>query len=62
MRDTVHKARRAWRILGANRCVEEDYFDDGHRINGIKAYPFLAHHLRVKEPAHAVARDSLDLA
>lgn len=42
---TVAKARRAWKTLGAAAMIEEDYFEDGHRINGEKAYPFLLRHL-----------------
>jgi dienelactone hydrolase len=42
---TVRQARKAWRSFGAGRLVEEDYFEDGHRIHGEKAYPFLQKHL-----------------
>jgi dienelactone hydrolase len=42
---TVRQARRAWRVFGANSMVEEDYFEDGHRVHGERAYPFLQKHL-----------------
>jgi dienelactone hydrolase len=45
---TVRQARKAWRAFGAGKLVEEDYFEDGHRIHGTAAYPFLQRHLGVR--------------
>ena len=45
VKDTVARARKAWKLMGAEDRLETDYFEDGHRINGIKAYPFLVKHL-----------------
>lgn len=48
VQQTVRQARKAWRTFGADKTVEEDYFEDGHRIHGAKAYPFLQRHLGVR--------------
>lgn len=45
VRRTVRQARKAWRVFDASGMVEEDYFEDGHRIHGERAYPFLQRHL-----------------
>jgi len=42
---TVAKAKQAWKVLGAERAFETDYFEGRHRINGPPAYEFLAKHL-----------------
>ena len=42
---TVTKARRAWKIFGAQDNLQTDYFEGRHRINGPVAYAFLAKHL-----------------
>jgi dienelactone hydrolase len=38
---TVRRARRAWKVAGKASDLQTDFFNDGHRINGEKAYPFL---------------------
>jgi dienelactone hydrolase len=48
VKETVAKARRAWKLLGVNENLQTDYFEGRHRINGPKAYDFLAEHLRLK--------------
>jgi dienelactone hydrolase len=45
---TVEKARRAWKVFGAEENLETDYFEGRHRINGPAAYAFLAKHLEIK--------------
>lgn len=45
VRQSVTHARRAWSVLGVGDRVREDYFDDGHRINGVVAYPFFEEQL-----------------
>ena len=42
---TVAKAKRAWKVFGAEDVFETDYFQGRHRINGPAAYAFLARHL-----------------
>jgi dienelactone hydrolase len=39
--NTVRRARRAWKVAGKATDLQTDFFNDGHRINGEKAYPFL---------------------
>jgi dienelactone hydrolase len=46
---TVAKARRAWKLFGANENLAADYFEGRHRINGPAAYDFLARHLKLEE-------------
>jgi dienelactone hydrolase len=38
---TVRQASRAWKVFGAAKEFQTDYFDGGHRIRGEKAYDFL---------------------
>ena len=45
---TVAKARRAWKLFGADANFETDYFEGRHRINGPAAYDFLARHLNLE--------------
>jgi dienelactone hydrolase len=45
---TVAKARRAWKLFGAEDNLETDYFQGRHRINGPAAYDFLARHLHLE--------------
>src|SRR5437763_870454 len=42
---TVKRASRAWKVFGAVRNIETDYFEGAHQINGQKAYEFLRRHL-----------------
>jgi dienelactone hydrolase len=42
---TVAKAKRAWKVFGAEENFQTDYFEGRHRINGDVAYEFLAKHL-----------------
>jgi hypothetical protein len=48
VRETVAKARRAWKVSGAEKNLATDYFEGRHRINGAAAYKFLATHLKLK--------------
>ena len=41
----VSKAKRAWKLFGAEADFATDYFEGRHRINGPAAYDFLGHHL-----------------
>ncbi|MBI3696610.1 MAG: acetylxylan esterase [Acidobacteria bacterium] len=41
------RMRRAWRAFDALDRLEVDFFDGGHRWNGVRAYPLLARVLRV---------------
>jgi dienelactone hydrolase len=45
VKQSVAKARRAWTVFGAGDKLQTDYFEGRHRINGEKAYDFLAEHL-----------------
>jgi dienelactone hydrolase len=45
VKQTVTKARRAWKVFGAEKDLETDYFQGKHEISGAKAYDFLAKHL-----------------
>ena len=45
VKQTVARARRAWKLLGAEQNFQTDYFEGRHRINGPAAYQFLARHL-----------------
>src|SRR4051812_29581669 len=45
VKTTVKRATRAWKVLGAQKNVETDYFGGAHQIHGVKAYEFLASHL-----------------
>jgi fermentation-respiration switch protein FrsA (DUF1100 family) len=47
VKQTVSKAKRAWKIFGAENVFETDYFQGRHRINGPAAYAFLARHLHL---------------
>ena len=44
---TVQKARRAWKVFGAEDNLATDYFEGRHRINGPAAFDFLARHLHL---------------
>ena len=41
VKKTVRKARRAWKVFGAEKNLETDYFPGAHQIHGERAYPFL---------------------
>ena len=45
VKSAVARARRAWKLLGAQDQFETDYFEGRHRINGPAAFEFLAKHL-----------------
>lgn len=49
VKDRIHPAldrmRRAYRTFGAEDALQVDFFDGGHRWNGVKAYPLLASRL-----------------
>jgi dienelactone hydrolase len=45
---TVSKAKRAWKVFGAEGDFATDYFEGRHRINGPAAYAFLGKHLGMK--------------
>ena len=48
--ESVAKAKRAWKALGAaENDFATDYFEGRHRINGPAAYEFLATHLGMKK-------------
>ena len=49
---TASRARRAWRLFGAEDTFKTDYFEGRHRINGPAAYRFLATQLGL-EPSTA---------
>ena len=51
VKDAVTKAKRAWKAFGAEDQFETDYFEGRHRINGAKAYDFLATHLGLERPS-----------
>jgi dienelactone hydrolase len=38
----LERMRRAWEALGKPENLDVDFFDGGHRWNGVKAYPMLA--------------------
>jgi len=42
---TVTRARRSWKVFGAPRNLQTDYFAGPHEISGAKAYEFLTKHL-----------------
>ena len=42
VKHTVTRAGAAWKAFGERDRLDTDYFNDGHRINGAKAYDFLA--------------------
>jgi fermentation-respiration switch protein FrsA (DUF1100 family) len=41
VKKTVRKARRAWKVLAAEKNLQTDYFEGRHQVHGEKAYPFL---------------------
>jgi hypothetical protein len=45
VKQTVKRASRAWRIFGASKNLETDYFQGAHQIHGKRAYAFLRRHL-----------------
>jgi dienelactone hydrolase len=45
VKKTVKRASRAWKVFGAMKNIETDYFEGGHQIHGEQAYPFLQKHL-----------------
>jgi dienelactone hydrolase len=45
VKKTVKRSRAAWKVFGADKNVETDYFDGAHQIHGVKAYSFLQKHL-----------------
>ena len=51
VRETVQRARRAWKVLGAADKFETDYFEGRHRINGEAAYEFLGRELSLERTA-----------
>ena len=42
---TVRRAARAWKLFGAGKNLQTDYFEGAHEIHGAQAYPFLEKHL-----------------
>ncbi len=50
VKEAVAKAKRAWKVFGAEDKFETDYFEGRHRINGAKAYEFLANQLGLEHP------------
>ncbi len=47
VKQTVAKARGAWRIFGVPKNLQTDYFAGAHQIHGMVAYRFLKAHLTV---------------
>ena len=45
VRKSVDRARRIYRLFGAEGSLETDYFEGSHRISGRRAYDFLAERL-----------------
>jgi hypothetical protein len=47
---SLARMERAWAAFGARDALAVDYFQGGHRWNGVKAYPLLAKVLSGGEP------------
>ena len=45
VRSQIRIARRAYRLLGADRSLEHDVFEGEHRWNGLQAIPWMQRHL-----------------
>lgn len=48
MKKAANRARRAWKVLGAEDRFEAQFFDGRHRIDGTRVYDFLVRHLEAR--------------
>ena len=49
VRSQMRTIRKAYRVLEAERMLKHDIFEGEHKWNGVKAIPWMKHHLAEKK-------------